>query len=152
MPAASRTASPGRPAARTDATAPAGPAGAKDDLRWLGFLDLGLIVLALPVFLLAGFPLAGWATATGAWLVQRGIQALIHRRASASNDLRTVVGLTVFGQITRAWISAIAVFAVGLGVSSAAGLSAIVLILLLFTTYFATSMLMRLPGPEATPR
>jgi hypothetical protein len=105
-------------------------------------LDLVLLVLALPVFLLAGLPMLGYAAGAGAWLVQRGIQVALNRRAAASDDPRAVVGITVGSMIGRGWLVALTIFAVGLS-DNDAGLSAAVLLIVLFTAYFTVSMIMR---------
>jgi hypothetical protein len=105
-------------------------------------LDLVLLVLALPVFLLAGLPMLGYAAGAGAWLAQRGIQVALNRRAAASDDPRAVVGITVGSMIGRGWLVALTIFAVGLS-DNDAGLSAAVLIIVLFTAYFTVSMIMR---------
>jgi hypothetical protein len=106
-------------------------------------LDLVLLAIALPVFVVADLPLTGWAAAGGAWLLQRGIQAVITRRAKASGDLRTVAGLMTASMIGRAWLMAIAVFVVGVADEDKAGLSAALLAVALFTSYFATRMAVR---------
>jgi len=105
-------------------------------------LDLVLLVLALPVFLLAGLPMLGYAAGAGAWLVQRAIQVALNRRAAASDDPRAIVGITVGSMIGRGWLVALTIFAVGLS-DNDAGLSAAVLIIVLFTAYFTVSMIMR---------
>jgi hypothetical protein len=105
-------------------------------------LDLLVLALALAVFAAAGLPLTGYAAGAGAWLVQKGIQALLARRAGASHDPRTVVGLTVGGMIARGWLVALAIFGVGVG-DNAAGLAAAVLVIVVFTVYFTTGMLLR---------
>lgn len=105
-------------------------------------LDLVLLVLALPVFLLAGLPMLGYAAGAGAWLAQRAIQVVLNRRAAASDDPRVVVGITVGSMIGRGWLVALTIFAVGLSENDA-GLSAAVLIIVLFTAYFTVSMIMR---------
>jgi hypothetical protein len=102
-----------------------------------------VLALALPVFVVADLPLTGWAAAGGAWLLQRGIQVLITRRAKASGDLRTVAGLMTASMIGRAWLMAIAVFVVGIADEDKAGLSAAVLVIALFTVYLATRFAMR---------
>jgi hypothetical protein len=105
-------------------------------------LDLVLLVLALPVFLLAGLPMLGYAAGAGAWLVQRAIQVALNRRAAASDDPRAIVGITVGSMIGRGWLVALTIFAVGLS-DNDAGLSAAVLVIVLFTAYFTVSMIMR---------
>ena len=55
-------------------------------LRAVRLVDVLVLVLALPVFVAAGWPLFAWAGVTAVWLFQRGIQALIQRRARASHQ------------------------------------------------------------------
>jgi hypothetical protein len=106
------------------------------------YLDLLLVALALPVFLAAGLPMAGWAVGGGAWVAQRILQEYLDRRASASTDPRTVVGLLAGSMIARGWFVAIAVFLVGLS-DNEAGLAAAVLVIALFTVYFTVRMILR---------
>lgn len=109
---------------------------------FLRYLDLLLVVLALPVFAAAGFPLAGWGVGAGAWLAQRGLQLSLNRRARASTDPRTVVGVLAGSMIARGWLVAIAIFLVGLS-DNHAGLAAAVLVIALFTVYFTVGMVVR---------
>ena len=111
-------------------------------LTFVRYLDLLLVALALPVFLVAGLPLAGWAVGGGAWVAQRALQEYLDRRASASTDPRTVVGLLAGSMIARGWFVAIAVFLVGLS-DNEAGLAAAVLVIALFTVYFTVRMILR---------
>ncbi|TMK41785.1 MAG: hypothetical protein E6G56_03440 [Actinobacteria bacterium] len=112
-------------------------------MTFLRQLDLFLAALALPLFLAAGLPILGWAVAAAAWLVQRGIQALVTRRATASRDPRQVVGLMAGSMIARGWLVAGSVFAVGVADSNRAGLSAAVMVIALFTVYFTMGMILR---------
>jgi hypothetical protein len=105
-------------------------------------LDLVLLALALPLFVLADLPLGGYATAAGAWLAQRAIQALLVRRAAGATDPRTTLGLAVGGSIARAWLVALAIFGVGVG-NHRAGLAAAVLVIVLYTTYFVVGLMTR---------
>jgi hypothetical protein len=109
---------------------------------FLRYLDLLLVVLALPVFLAAGLPLAGWGAGAAAWVLQRVLQLYLNRRAGASKDARTVVGLLAGSMIARGWFVAIAVFLVGLN-DNTAGLAAAVFVVALFTVYFAMGMILR---------
>jgi hypothetical protein len=108
----------------------------------LRYLDLVLLVVALPVFLAGGLPMLGYAAGAAAWLVQRGIQVALNRRAAAADDPRTVVGIAAGSMIGRAWLVALTIFAAGL-VDEEAGLAAAVLVIVLFTAYFTVSMIMR---------
>jgi hypothetical protein len=114
-------------------------------------LDLALLAVSLPVFLLAGFPMAGWGAGAGAWLLQQGLQVYLLRRARASDDPRTTVGLMAGSMIGRGWLVAIIIFLVGL-TDSHAGLAAAVLFVALFTVYLTTTMIMRpLEEPRRSP-
>ncbi|MGH2762456.1 MAG: hypothetical protein ACRDLD_07735 [Thermoleophilaceae bacterium] len=111
-------------------------------LRMLRYLDLVVMALALPIFIAADLPLAGWGGASGAWLVQRALQAGINRRARASDDPRTVAGLLTGSMIARGWLVAGTVFVIGL-TEREAGLTAAILAITLFTFYFSSQMLTR---------
>lgn len=106
------------------------------------YLDLMLVALALPIFIAAGLPIAGWGVGAGAWVLQRGVQIYLERRAEVSKDPRTVVGLLAGSMIGRGWLVALAVLLVGLG-DRHAGLAAAVLVIALFTVYFMTKMVLR---------
>jgi hypothetical protein len=107
------------------------------------YLDLVVLVLALPVFLVAGLPIAAWGATAAVWLLQRWIDVLLRRRAQRANELKTTMGLVTASMIGRAWLLALTIFAVGIGISDEAGLSAAVLAILLMTVYFTTSMIVR---------
>jgi hypothetical protein len=112
----------------------------------LGYADLALLVLALPVFVLAGWPLGGYAVAAGAWLVQRGIQVVASRRATAAQkrgERRAALGILAGATLARVWLIALAVLLVGLA-DREAGLAAALLSAALFTVYLATQFVTRL--------
>jgi hypothetical protein len=106
------------------------------------FLDLVLLAIALPVFLLGGLPMLGYVAGAAAWLVQRGVQLALNRKAVASDDPRTTVGIAAGSMIGRGWLVALTIFAAGLK-DEDAGLAAAVLVIVLFTAYFTVSMIMR---------
>jgi hypothetical protein len=107
------------------------------------YLDLVALLLALPIFLLADFPIAGYLVGAGAWLLQRALQVLLLRRASRSDDPRTIVGVTAASMIARGWLCAIAIFLVGILDGDDAGLAAALLVIALFTVYFSVQMILR---------
>jgi hypothetical protein len=118
-------------------------------LRWL---DVAVLVLALPVFLALDAPLAGYAVCGGAWLLGRAAHLAAERRAAralAEGNRRGAVGLMGFATLGRVWLSAVAVLRVGLA-ARAAGLAAALLALALVSAYFAGLGLTRLLAPEAT--
>jgi hypothetical protein len=106
------------------------------------FLDLVLLAIALPVFLLGGLPMLGYVAGAAAWLVQRGVQLALNRKAVAADDPRTTVGIAAGSMIGRGWLVALTIFAAGLK-DEDAGLAAAVLVIVLFTAYFTVSMIMR---------
>jgi hypothetical protein len=114
------------------------------------YLDLVVLALAFPVFVVAGFPLLGYAAGALAWLLQRGIQVLLLRRAAASDDVRGAVGITAASMIGRGYLVALTIFGAGL-IERDAGLAAAVLVIVLFTVYFATSFITRPLQPPRRP-
>ena len=117
-------------------------------LLLLRYLDIAVLVLALPIFVAAGLPLLGWAGAAVGWSTQRLVQIGIERRARESDDPRTVAGLLTGSMIARGWIVAGSIFVVGLS-EREAGLAAAILSITLFTFYFTSQMLTR---PFEEPR
>jgi hypothetical protein len=122
-----------------------------DPMLVLRYLDLLLALLVLPLFVLADLPLAGWITGAGTYAVQRAVGELATRRAAASDDARTTVGLMAGSMIGRGWLVALTIFAVGVTVGDEAGLSAAVLFIALFTVYFTMQMILR-PFEKENPR
>lgn len=113
-------------------------------LTLIRYLDLPVLALALPLFLIAGLPTVGYAVAATAWLVQRGIQVAAIRGADRSDDARTIVGLLAGSMLTRGWLVAGAILAVGLLADREDGLAAAVLSIVLFTVYFSAQLLVRM--------
>jgi hypothetical protein len=109
---------------------------------WLRWLDFVVLALALPVFLAGGFPMAGYVAGGGIWIAQRLLQAALAQRARDSQDPRTVVGLTVASMILRGWLVAVSIFLVGMN-DNEAGLAAALLVIALFTVYFAMQFALR---------
>jgi hypothetical protein len=109
----------------------------------LRYLDLVALAVALPVFAVAGLPLGGWALGAGVWLGQRALQLFFESRVRRSDDPKTVVGYTAGGAIARGWLAALAVLVIGILAGDEVGLSAVVLVLALFTVYFASRVIER---------
>lgn len=109
------------------------------------YLDLAILAVALPVFVIAGWPLFGYAAGAFAWLAQRAINEVLSRRAAASDDPKTVAGLIAGSMIGRGWLVALTIFGAYLiaGRDDAVGLSAAVLVVILFTAYFTVSLILR---------
>jgi hypothetical protein len=109
----------------------------------LRFLDVGLVVLALPFVAVADLPMLGYVVGAGAWILQRLAGELVERRAKNSPDPRTEIGLTVASIIARAWVVGLAIVAVGTAGSREDGAMAAATILAAFSIYFAMNVLLR---------
>jgi hypothetical protein len=111
-------------------------------LRAVRLLDLVVLALALPVFLAAGWPLFAWGGVTAIWLLQRGAQALLERRARSATNPKTAVGLMTVSLMGRIWLLMLAVLAIGL-IDRESGLPAAVLTAVTFQAWFTGFMLSR---------
>jgi hypothetical protein len=115
------------------------------------YVDLLLLAAALAVFLLGGLPMLGYAVGAAAWLAQRGIQMVAGRRAQAelaAGNRQKAMGIVAATTLGRVWLMATAVLLVGLA-EREAGLSAAILVLVLFTVSFAAQGFAHLFGePE----
>ncbi|MGH2923288.1 MAG: hypothetical protein ACRDKH_04580 [Solirubrobacterales bacterium] len=115
------------------------------------YLDLPLLVAALPVFIAADWPLLGYGVLAGVWLVQLGIERFAERRAQAAlrgGDRRTAMGWVGATGLGRVWLVALTVLLVGLS-EREAGLAAGLLAVALFTIHLLGRVLSRLLGGEA---
>jgi uncharacterized oligopeptide transporter (OPT) family protein len=121
---------------------PEQPAPTPTSVRVMRNIDVPVLALALVVFLAASLPILGWVTGTVAWAVQRGVSELATRKANASTDPRTKVGVLAGSMIARGWIVAGIIIAVGLKHNDD-GLSAAILFLAVFTVQFTMTLATR---------
>jgi hypothetical protein len=105
----------------------------------LRYLDLAVLVVALPVFLALGMPLVAWAGVTVLWLLQRAAQALLERRAFAAEDPTRATAVLALSMFARVWIFALAIFVLGKA-DRDAGLSAALLAVILVTVHLTSLM------------
>jgi hypothetical protein len=129
-----------------------GPHGGRRAAASLRYLDLLLLVLALPVFLLFGFSLLGYAVCAGAWLVGRAIHLAAERhvaRSLASGNRRSALGAMAAATLGRVWLVALAILLVGLA-EREAGLAGAVLAAALVTVHLGARAVERLLAPEGT--
>ena len=110
------------------------------------YLDVVIVVAALPFVVFAGLPLLGYAVGAGAWFLQRGIGVFLERRAAGSQDMRRQIGLNFFGTLARSWLVGGAILAVGLLGEREDGLTAAVLVFVAFTVYFAVTLAVNTVG------
>ena len=119
----------------------------------LRYLDLVLLVVALPVFIAAGFPMAGYLGVVGIWIVMYAVELLSNRAiegAVARRDRRAAMGWLGASGLARAWIAALGVLIIGLAAGKDAGLSAAVLAAILFTVHLGSRVLLRFAESRET--
>jgi hypothetical protein len=137
---------------------PAQPAetGVVDPLAVVRYLDVVVLVLAAPFVVLLGAPVLGYAVATAAWIFQRAAAVAIARSAARRQDPRAVLGLTMTSLVGRAWLVGLTILAVGLLAEREDGLMAGITVLVAFTIYFATALVLRplerKPNAPMSPR
>jgi hypothetical protein len=117
----------------------------------LRYLDLVLLVAALPVFLAADLSIAAYVVIAAVWVAQHGIELFAERssaRALEAGNRRAAMGWIGATTLARVWIIALAVLLVGVIGDKDAGLAAAVLAAILFTVHFGTRMLAKLLEPQ----
>jgi hypothetical protein len=135
-------------------SAPADPGvagSASDPLAFVRYLDIVVVVLAAPFVVLLGAPVLGYAVGAVAWIVQRVAAVTIERRAEQAGDIKTALGLNMASLVIRAWLIGLTILAVGLIADREDGLAAGITVLVAFTVYFATSLIIR-PLERKSPR
>jgi hypothetical protein len=116
------------------------------------YVDLVVLAAALAVFLLGGLPMLGFAVGAGAWLLQRGIQMVAARRASAelaAGNRQRAMATIATTTLGRVWLMATTVLLAGIA-EREAGLASAVLVAVLFTVSLAAQGIAHLfDEPEA---
>jgi hypothetical protein len=118
----------------------------------LRFMDIAVLIVAVPVFVIADLPLAGFAVGALAWLAQRGIQEVAERRAARlleQGNRRNAMGIVAATTMGRVWLVALSILLVGKLADRSDGLAAAVLTLVLVTVYFAGLGLSKLFEPQS---
>ena len=121
-----------------------------DPLVLFRWLDVIVVVLAAPFVVLMGLPVLGYAVGAVAWILNRAIGVWVERVAAGQQDVRRAVGLNLATLFARAWLVGLTILAVGLAGEREDGLTAAVLMLVAFTLYFVTSLLLRTLEGKAT--
>jgi hypothetical protein len=122
-----------------------------DPLAVVRYLDVLLVLMAAPFVVLLGGPVLGYAVGAAAWIANRALGVAVERYARGRTDVRAAVGLNVGALLGRAWLVGLTILAVGLAGDREDGLMAALLLLVAFTVYFATSLILR-PLERSTPR
>jgi hypothetical protein len=122
-----------------------------DPLAVVRYLDVLLVLMAAPFVVLLDAPVLGYVVGAAAWLLNRALGVGVERYARGRTDVRTAVGLNVGALLGRAWLVGLTILAVGLAGDREDGLMAALLLLVAFTVYFATSLILR-PLERSSPR
>jgi hypothetical protein len=131
---------------RKSLTVPADPAVAArggDPLVFVRYLDIVVVLLAAPFVVLLEAPVLGYVVGATAWIIQRAAGVTIERRADRAGDVKTALGLNMASLVLRAWLIGLTILAVGLIADREDGLAAGITVLVAFTVYFATSLIIR---------
>ena len=116
-----------------------------DPLIFVRYLDVFLVVLAAPFVILMGGPVLGYLVGGGAWIATRVLGVVIERQARG-HSAKAQVGLNFGVLMGRAWILGIVILVVGTAGEREDGLTAALVVLVAFTVYLATTLI--LPRPE----
>jgi hypothetical protein len=117
----------------------------------LRYLDLVLLVAALPVFIAADLPISGYVVVAGVWILLYGIEIGANRAIAGAverRDRRAAMGWTAGSGLARAWVVTLSVLIVGLAAGKHAGLAAAVLALILFTVHLGSRVIARMLTPS----
>ncbi len=126
--------------------------GVKRTVAVLRYLDIVLVVLAIPAVLALGVPVLGFAVGAGAWVLQRIIAQADKRWVSRAAEPRTQLGLNLFEAFGRIWLLAGAIVVAGVAGGRADGLTAAVTVFAAYTVAFALRVLSGPPTSPASPR
>ncbi len=113
-----------------------------DPLAPVRYLDVALVLLAAPFVIVFGVPALGYVVAATVWLLSRGAEALLERRASKA-QLRGAIGLKFASMLGRTWLIGIAIVTVGVVADRQDGFVAAVVCLLAYTVHLATQLILR---------
>ena len=116
-------------------------------------LDLVLLALALVLFLVVpDLPILGWVTGAVIWGLWRGIGEWAERRVATASTPRATAGIAAGSMVGRGWLLGLILLGAGLAAGEDVGLSAAILVFVLFTVHFSFKVLLRStePQPPAT--
>ncbi len=113
-----------------------------DPLAPVRYLDVALVLLAAPFVVLLGVPEVGYAAGAGVWLLSRGLEAILERRAARA-EVRGALGLKFASMLGRTWLIGLAIVVVGVAVSRQDGFTAAVVCLIAYTVHLATQLILR---------
>ena len=117
-----------------------------EPLALLRYLDVVLVIAALPLVALAGLPLLGYAVGAGAWIAQRAAGALLERQAQRTETCAARSASTSAARSGAPGSSAAPSSPSGSLGDREDGLTAAILVAVAFTVYFAISLILHAAG------
>jgi hypothetical protein len=103
--------------------------------------DLFLLAVALGLFAVAGLPMLGWVTGAGIWALWRGIEWWTDRKLRDEHEPRRLAGIAAGSLIGRGWLLGLILLGAGLAAGEDVGLSAALLVLVLFSVHFTFKLI-----------
>ncbi len=110
------------------------------------YLDLALLVLALPLVVLAGAPLLGFGLGAAGWLSARALGLAADRLVARWEDPLRALLVSIAALFGRLWLVVLAVILAARLGDDDDGLTAVLVIGGAFTVYFVIAILLR-PRP-----
>ncbi len=108
----------------------------------LRYFDVVLVVVAAPIMLLLGVSAPGYGIAAGVWIALRAVGVAVDRAAGAL-DPNVQIGLRVGYMLARLFMLAITVIIVRSSDGRDAGLTALAVIVFVFTVQLGTTAIAR---------
>lgn len=109
----------------------------------LRYIDLILLWLTVPLALALGAPEYGLLLAAGAWTVQRIVALEIDRRARRRETAREAIGMNMVTMFGRMWLVGATIVVAGVTGERTDGLTAAIVLLVVFTIALAATLLNR---------
>jgi hypothetical protein len=113
-------------------------------------LDLVILAIALGVFVAADLPILGWVVGAGIWALWRGIEWWTDRKLRDEHDPKRLAGIAAGSLIGRGWLLGLILLGAGLATDKDVGLSAALLVLVLFTVHFTFKLIAPSGGAPTT--
>ena len=112
-------------------------------------LDLVLLALALALFLAVGLPILGWVTAAVIWGLWRGIGEWAEHRAASATHPRQTAGIAAGSMVGRGWLLGLILIGSFFATDDReVGLTAAILLLVIFTVHFTLKIILRSAEPQ----
>ena len=113
------------------------------------YLDIVLVLVAVPLLLAVGVPTVGLLVGAAAWIVLRIAQVAADKQLVNIHDLRRRLGLGVAFSMLRVWLLAGAIIVCGVAVSRADGLTAALIIFGAFSVNFLRNAVSHISKAQA---